>query len=40
MRQHQLDFAGIKLFYTQDTNLFSPQEVMSLRPTPSVVIFQ
>jgi hypothetical protein len=40
MRQRQLDFAGIKLFYLQDTNLFSPPDVMSLRPTPSVVIFQ
>ena len=40
MRQWKLDFAGIKLFYSQDTNLFSPEQVMSLNPVPSVIIFQ
>lgn len=39
MRQ-PLPFAGIKLFYRQDTNLFTPAQVMSLRPTPAVVIYQ
>jgi hypothetical protein len=40
MRQRPLDFAGIKLFYTIDTNLFSPAQVMQLRPVPSVVVYQ
>jgi hypothetical protein len=40
MRQGPLDFAGIKLFYRQDTGIFSPREVMSLVPTPSVVVYQ
>jgi hypothetical protein len=40
MRQRQLDFAGIKLFYKQDSNLFSPEQIMTLQPVPSVVIYQ
>ena len=40
MRQHPLDFAGIKLFYTIDTGLFSPEQIMRLTPVPSVVIYQ
>lgn len=40
MRQRELDFAGIKLFYKQDRGLFSPGEIMDLQPQPSVVIFQ
>lgn len=40
MRQGPLEFAGIKLFYRQDTNLFSPAQVMALTPRPSVVIYQ
>jgi hypothetical protein len=40
MRQHRLDFAGIKLFYLQDTNMFRPEQVMELEPSPSVVVFQ
>ncbi len=39
MRQ-PLAYAGIKLFYRQDTNLFSPPEVLSLTPAPVVVIYQ
>jgi hypothetical protein len=39
MRQ-PLPFAGIKLFYRQDTNLFTPAQVMSLSPTPSLVVYQ
>jgi hypothetical protein len=39
MRQ-PLAFPGIKLFYRQDTNLFTPAEVMALRPQPAVVIYQ
>lgn len=40
MRHGPLEFAGIKLFYRQDTNLFSPAQVMSMTPKPSVVIYQ
>jgi hypothetical protein len=39
MRQ-PLSFAGIKLFYRQDTGLFTPAQVMSLSPTPAVVVYQ
>jgi hypothetical protein len=40
MRQGELDFAGIKLFYKLDKQLFSPEQIMALRPMPSVVIYQ
>ena len=40
MRQRQLPFAGIKLFYRQDTNLFAPQQILALQPPPAVVIYQ
>jgi hypothetical protein len=40
MRQASLPFAGFKLFYRQDTNLFEPADVMRLTPVPSVVIYQ
>ena len=39
-RQRELEFAAIKLFYKEDTNLFAAKEVMALRPEPSVVIYQ
>jgi hypothetical protein len=40
MRRWPSNFAGMKLFYTIDTNLFRPEDVMGLTPTPSVVIYQ
>ena len=40
MKQKALPFAGIKLFYEQDQNLFTPAEVMQMNPQPSVVIYQ
>lgn len=40
MAQGALAFAGIKLFYRQDTNLFAPADVLALQPVPSVVIYQ
>jgi hypothetical protein len=40
MRQRELEFAGMKLFYRQDTGLFTPEQVMRLTPVPSVVIYQ
>lgn len=39
MRQ-PLAFPGIKLFYKQDTNLYSPAQVLALSPRPAVVIYQ
>jgi hypothetical protein len=33
-------FGAIKLFYTQDTPLFSPAQVLQLQPTPSMVLYQ
>ena len=39
MRQ-PLAFAGIKLFYQQDTGLFTPAQVLALAPAPSVVVYQ
>jgi hypothetical protein len=40
MRQGQLPFAGIKLFYQEDDHLLTPAQVMMLTPRPSVVIYQ
>lgn len=40
MRRWPANFAGMKLFYTIDTKLFSPGDVMGLKPQPSVVIYQ
>lgn len=40
MRQRMLPYAGVKLFYRQDTDLFAPADVMALTPAPSVVIYQ
>jgi hypothetical protein len=39
-RQYALPFAGMKLFYRQDTNVLEPEQVMRLTPLPSVVIYQ
>ncbi len=40
MNQGQLEFSGIKLFYDQDPGMFTPQQVMDMNPSPSVVIYQ
>jgi hypothetical protein len=40
MRRWPHEFAGMKLFYTIDTGLLRPEDVMGLKPTPSVVIYQ
>jgi hypothetical protein len=40
MQQGPLEFAGIKLFYRQDTVPFTPAQVMGLVPLPSVVVYQ
>jgi len=39
-RQHTLEFAAIKLFYKEDTNLFGEKDVMALKPAPAVIIYQ
>jgi hypothetical protein len=39
MRQ-PLAYAGIKLFYQQDRNLFTPKQVLGLTPTPVVIVYQ
>lgn len=39
MRQ-PLAYAGIKLFYQQDRNLFTPAQVLDLAPRPVVIIYQ
>lgn len=33
-------YNGLKLFYTQDTNLMKPREVMHLHPSPDVIVYQ
>jgi hypothetical protein len=40
MRQHPLEYPAIKLFYRQDTNLFTPAQVMRLQPAPVLVVYQ
>lgn len=35
-----VEYGGIKLFYTQDTPLATPQMVLKLKPAPLVVIYQ
>jgi hypothetical protein len=39
-RQRPLEFPAIKLFYKEDTNLFTEKDVMALRPEPAVIIYQ
>lgn len=40
VRDELIEYAGIKLFYDQDTPLFSPEQIMSLDPVPDVIIYQ
>jgi hypothetical protein len=35
-----IGYGGIKLFYTQDTPLMSPAQVLALKPPPLLVIYQ
>ncbi len=35
-----VQFAGIKLFYREDTDLISPAQLMALDPRPDVIIYQ
>ncbi len=36
----RVQYTGIKLFYKQDKPLMSPKDVLSLEPTPDIVIYQ
>jgi hypothetical protein len=40
LRQSRLEFSGVKLFYRQDADLWSPAQVMGLDPVPAAVIYQ
>lgn len=40
VRDEPVEYGGIKLFFTQDTPLMSPDEVMALEPMPDVIIYQ
>ena len=40
VRDQPVQFAGVKLFYTQDQPVFTPQQALNLTPTPFVVIYQ
>lgn len=40
VRDQPVQFAGIKLFYTQDKPLMSPADVLGLEPAPDVIIYQ
>lgn len=33
-------FGGMKLFYKWDVNMMTPQEVLALKPSPSLIIYQ
>jgi len=40
VRDHGLQFAGIKLFYHHDVPLLAPPNVLALEPAPDLVIYQ
>jgi hypothetical protein len=40
LKQGPLAYTGFKLFYKQDTNLFTPADVLKLDPQPAVIIYQ
>lgn len=40
VRDQPVQFAGFKVFYTQDTNPLTPEQVLGLDPAPHVVIYQ
>jgi hypothetical protein len=40
VRDEPVEFAGVKLFYRQDPDLFTPAQVVGLDPSPDVVIYQ
>ena len=40
IRDQPVEYAGVKLFYKQDVPLMSPGEIVSLEPSPHLVIYQ
>jgi hypothetical protein len=40
VRDQPVQFGGLKIFYTQDINPFTPRQAVGLLPVPYVVIFQ
>ena len=40
IREQPVEYSGIKLFYRQDEPLMSPPDIVSLEPSPDVVIYQ
>ena len=40
IRDQPVEFGGIKLFYRQDRPVMTPQQVVSLEPSPMVVTYQ
>ncbi len=40
VKDELIEYAGMKLFFNQDTPLFTPEEVMNLDPVPDVIIYQ
>lgn len=33
-------FSGFKLFYSEDTDLMSPRDVLKLKPTPNLIVYE
>jgi hypothetical protein len=40
VRDEPVEFAGVKLFYQQDSPLMKPREILDLVPAPDVIIYQ
>ena len=40
VRDEPVEFGGVKLFYSQDVPLMTPQEILALVPAPDVIIYQ
>ncbi len=40
VRDELIEYAGMKLFFNQDTPLFTAEDIMSLDPVPDVIIYQ
>ena len=40
VRDEPIEYAGVKLFFRQDTPLMTPQDILALVPPPDVIIYQ
>jgi hypothetical protein len=40
VRDEPIEFGGIKIFYRQDNPLMEPGDVVDLKPSPDVIIYQ